>query len=41
MCIEIAVLKAAAVDLGPLAPGTWTITAEGAAPPIELEVPAA
>jgi hypothetical protein len=41
MCIEIAVLKAAAVDLGPLPAGTWTITAEGDAPAIELEVPAA
>jgi hypothetical protein len=39
MCIEIAVLKATAVDLGPLASGTWTISAEGDAPPIELDVP--
>jgi hypothetical protein len=38
MCIEIAVLKATAVDLGPLAAGTWTISAEGDAPPIKLEV---
>ena len=38
MCIEIAQLKATAVDLGALAAGTWTITAEGDAPPIELEV---
>ena len=38
MCIEIAVLKATAVDLGPLAAGTWTISAEGDAKPIELEV---
>ena len=38
MCIEIAVLKATAVDVGALAPGTWTISAEGEARPIELEV---
>jgi hypothetical protein len=38
MCIEIAVLKATAVDLGPLAAGTWTISAEGDAPDIQLEV---
>jgi hypothetical protein len=38
MCIEIAVLKATAVDLGTLAPGTWKISAEGDAKPIELEV---
>ena len=38
MCIEIAVLKATAVDLGELAAGTWTISAEGDAPDIELEV---
>jgi hypothetical protein len=38
MCIEIAVLKATAVDLGALAAGTWTISAEGDARPIELEV---
>jgi hypothetical protein len=38
MCIEIAVLKATAVDLGPLAAGTWTISAEGDAPDIALEV---
>lgn len=38
MCIEIAVLKATAVDLGALAAGTWTISAEGDAKPIELEV---
>lgn len=41
ICIEIAVLKATAVDLGPLAAGTWTISAEGDAEPIELEVRAA
>ena len=38
MCIEIAVLKATAVDVGPLAAGTWTISAEGEAKPIELKV---
>jgi hypothetical protein len=38
MCIEIAVLKATAVDLGALAAGTWKISAEGDAEPIELEV---
>jgi hypothetical protein len=38
MCIEIALLKATAVDLGPLPAGTWTISAEGDAKPIELEV---
>lgn len=38
ICIEIAVLKATAVDLGALAAGTWTISAEGDAEPIELEV---
>jgi hypothetical protein len=38
MCIEIAVLKATALDLGPLAAGTWTISAEGDAPDIALEV---
>jgi hypothetical protein len=38
MCIEIAVLKATAVDLGALPAGTWTISAEGDAEPIELEV---
>jgi len=38
MCIEIAVLKATAVDLGELAAGTWTISAEGDASEIELEV---
>ena len=38
MCIEIAVLKATAVDLSALAAGTWTISAEGDAEPIKLEV---
>jgi hypothetical protein len=39
MCIEIAELHAAAVDLGVLAAGTWTISAEGDAPAIKLDVP--
>jgi len=37
-CIDIAQLKATVVDLGVLAAGTWTISAEGAAPPISLDV---
>lgn len=37
-CIDIAVLKATVVDLGDLATGTWTISAEGDAPAIKLEV---
>lgn len=37
-CIDIAMLKATAVDLGPLVAGTWTISAAGDAKPIELEV---
>lgn len=39
MCIEIAELHATAVDLGVLASGTWTISAEGDAPAIKLDVP--
>lgn len=39
MCIEIAELRATLVNLGELASGTWTISAEGDAPPIPLEVP--
>ena len=38
-CIDIAQLSAATVDLGHLASGTWTISAEGDAPPIPLDVP--
>ncbi len=38
-CIDIAQLSAAAVDLGKLASGTWTISAEGDAPAIKLDVP--
>jgi hypothetical protein len=37
-CIDIAQLKAAVVDLGQLAAGTWMITAVGDAPAFELEV---
>jgi hypothetical protein len=37
-CIDIAQLKATVVDLGKLAAGTWTISAEGDAPSVELEV---
>jgi hypothetical protein len=37
-CIDIAELHAAVVDLGDLASGTWTISAEGDAPAITLEV---
>ena len=39
MCIEIAELHAVAVDLGVLASGTWTISADGDAPAIKLDVP--
>ena len=39
MCIEIAELHAVAVDLGVLASGTWTISTEGDASPIKLDVP--
>jgi hypothetical protein len=38
-CIEIAQLSATLVDLGTLASGTWTISAEGDAPAIPLDVP--
>lgn len=37
-CIDLALLKATVVDLGALAAGTWTISAEGDAPAITLEV---
>ena len=36
-CIDIAVLKATFVDLGDLAAGKWTISADGDAPAITLE----
>lgn len=39
MCIEIAELHAVAVDLGVLASGAWTISTEGDAPAIRLDVP--
>ena len=38
-CIDIAQLSATAVGLGKLASGTWTISAEGDAPAIPLDVP--
>jgi hypothetical protein len=38
-CIDIAQLSATAVDLGKLASGTWTISADGDAKPIPLDVP--
>jgi hypothetical protein len=38
-CIEIAMLKVTAIDLGDLEPGAYTIAAsEGTAPPIEVTV---
>ena len=37
-CIEIAMLKATIVDLGELAPGTYTISATGDAAPIQVVV---
>jgi hypothetical protein len=37
-CIDIAELHATTVNLGTLAAGTWTISADGDAPPIPLEV---
>jgi hypothetical protein len=38
-CIDIAQLSATAVDLGTLASGTWTISVEGDAPEIKVDVP--
>ena len=38
VCIDLAQLKAVVVEIGSLAPGTWTITAEGDAPAFALEV---
>ena len=38
MCIELGVYKATIVDLGELEPGTWTIAADGEAPPVEVTV---
>ena len=37
-CIELAMLKGALVDLGELDPGTYTISAGGEAPPIQVVV---
>ena len=37
-CIDIAELRATTVNLGTLAAGTWTISAEGDAPAIPLDV---
>ena len=37
-CIEIAMLKATVVDLGELAPGTYTISAGGDASPVQVVV---
>jgi hypothetical protein len=37
-CIELAMLKGTVVDLGELAPGTYTIAAFGDAPPVEVVV---
>jgi hypothetical protein len=37
-CPEIAMLKATLVDLGPLDPGTYTITAHGQVPPVQVTV---
>lgn len=38
VCIDIAQLKATVVELGDLTAGTWTISAEGDAPAITLEI---
>ena len=38
VCIDLAELRATTVDLGTLAAGTWTISAEGDAPAIPLDV---
>jgi hypothetical protein len=37
-CIDIAELKATVVDLGVLGPGGWTISAEGDAPAVLLDI---
>ena len=37
-CIDIAELKATVVDLGVLAAGSWTISAEGDAPPVTIDI---
>ena len=38
-CIDIAELHAVAVDLGVLASGKWTISADGDAPAVPLDIP--
>lgn len=38
-CIDIAQLTATQVNLGTLASGTWTISADGDAPAIKLDIP--
>lgn len=38
-CIDIAQLTATAVDVGKLASGTWTLSVEGDASPIKVDVP--
>jgi hypothetical protein len=38
-CIDIAQLTATTVNLGVLAPGTWTLSAVGDAPAISLDIP--
>jgi hypothetical protein len=37
-CIDIAELKATVVDLGVLAAGTWTVSAEGDAPAVTIDI---
>ena len=37
-CIDLAQLKATVVDLGVLAAGSWTISAEGDAPAVTLQI---
>ncbi len=37
-CIELAMLKGALVDLGELDPGTYTVSAGGEAPPVQVVV---
>ena len=37
-CIAIAQYKGTVLDLGPLAPGTYTISAFGEAPPVTVTV---
>jgi hypothetical protein len=38
VCIDIAMLKATVIDLGDLAAGNWTISADGDAPAINVDV---